>query len=499
MTTKNYTFLTILFTVVFLIKGCTTDFEEINTNPNQSNQGPSLDLLFGAIVPGFIGQNINSYQVPGQFVQQFAVKNSEEGALTQDDDAISRRTWEIFYSENGGALRNVELLKFEAENQGHQTYKAIANILKTYMLSQLTDLFGDIPYKDAGQGFKLEDRYLFPIYDSQQEIYDTMLADLENANSVLANSPATEIIDANRDLLFSGNKLAWRKFANSLRLRFLLRISEATNVSARVADIFNNSTNNPVFTSISDEPSFSYNSINNWPFDNSNPVIDEIRISETVVEIMKGNGGVNSVSTLQDPRLSWLLSPTANSITTGTPEFVGQPVGIASDITESDDRSLLSDNFKNLNTFWLLTFAEVNFIKAEAAFRGIISGNATDYYKAGINASLQRYGIDVSTATSTAYINDAVVNFASNQIKHIAIQRWLDQVNNGFEGYAVWRRMNFPTLSLGPDVVATQIPTRYFYSSKTTDKNQANADAAINRAPLNGNNTPLAKVWWDVN
>ena len=109
---------------------------------------------------------------------------------------------------------------------------------------------------------------------------------------------------------------------------------------------------------------------------------------------------------------------------------------------------------------------------------------------------MQRYGIDISDPESRSYVTSVVSNFTGNEVRHIAIQRWLDQVNYGFEGYSVWRRMEFPVLSLGPGVVAIQIHSRYFYSSKTTDKNQANADAAINRAPLNGLNTTFQKGWW---
>ncbi len=495
--TFSYTCITILS--LLFVTGCSESLEEINVNPNQSVENPSIDLLFGSILPGFINQVTSSYRIPGQLAQQFAVKNSDVGILTHDEDAESRRFWETVYSENNGALRNASFLAFEAEQQGHLAYQALGKIYKVYILSYTTDLFGDIPYVNAGQGFRLEDKFLFPEYDTQSNVYQVMLADLEDANNLLMNSPDSESqrIDESRDLLFDGDKMAWRKFANTLRMRLLMRISNIEMVNTQIRDIFDDPVTYPLFDSIDDEPVFSYNNSEDWPFTSENPDIEDVRLSSIVVDIMKGEGGDNAISDQQDPRLSVLLNPTANSVTAGTPEFVGQPIGIASDTEENETRSLLSSEFQNLNKFWLMTYAELLFIKTEAIHRGYISGDAKTTYINGVEASCKRYEIDITSTESVDYLASLDANFVGNEIKQIAIQRWLDQINNGFEGYSVWRRLNFPVISPGRDAVATQIPTRYFYSSKTTDKNQANADEAINRAPLNGLNTTLQKVWWD--
>lgn len=483
---------------LLLISSCSDSLEEINVNPNQSVENPSVDLLFGSILPGFVGQLISSYNTPGQLSQQFAVKNSEVGILTHDEDAISRRFWEIVYSENNGALRNASFLAFEAKNQENQVYEAIGLIYKVYILSYTTDLFGDVPYIDAAQGFRFEERFIFPKYDAQTTIYESMINDLEIANDLLSNSPDNQTIDESRDLLFEGDKMSWRKFANTLQLRLLMRISNVQNVSADVSKIFSDPTTYPILESIEDEPMFLYETLTEWPFNSDRANIDDVRLSATMVDIMKGEGGINKIADEQDPRLSFLIAPTANSITAEIPEFVGQPVGIASDIEENENRSLLSSNFQNLNKFWLITYAELLFIKAEAIHRGFVSGNANTLLIDGVRASLNRYEIDPSSTESMNYLTSISDNFLGNEIKQIAIQRWMDQVNNGFEGYSVWRRLNFPVLAPGRDAVITEIPTRYFYSSKTTDKNQANADEAINRSPLNGVNTTFQKVWWDT-
>lgn len=486
----------IVSATLLLNAGCTNDFEEINTNPNQAVSDPSLELLFGSILPGFIGQVEDAFIIPGQFAQQFAIKDSEAGLLTQDDDAISRRTWEIVYSENNGALRNATILSDEAKKQNNRAYEAIGNIYRVYMLSYTTDLFGDIPYDEAGNGSNLTPEDLFPAYDPQEEVYASMLEDLANANRLLAESTEEEEINEERDLLFSGDKLRWRKFANAMRLRLLLRMSQVQDVSGQVRTIFETE---PLYESNEDTPAFSFANPENWPFDEDREYDDfdseEIRLSSTLVNILNGEGGANQLSTVQDPRVMIWLKPTDSSVTLGIPEYVGQPVGVANDTAEDSERSLLSETFRELNTFWLSTYTELLLIKTEAIVRNMIPGSAQDTYREAVLQSILRYGGNLSEAS--VFLNNVTGQFNGNEIKHIAIQRWLDQPNNGFEGYSVWRRMDFPVLELGKDVVAEQIPTRYFYSSKTTDKNQANADIAIGRAPLNGNNTIFEKVWWD--
>ena len=96
-----------------------------------------------------------------------------------------------------------------------------------------------------------------------------------------------------------------------------------------------------------------------------------------------------------------------------------------------------------------MTYAELNFIAAEAIHRNVIAGNAVAAYQQGVEASLQRYGIDISDPESISYVTGVVSNFTGNGVRHIAIQRWLDQVNYGFEGYSVWSRMEFPVLFFG--------------------------------------------------
>ncbi|GJM27463.1 MAG: hypothetical protein DHS20C17_00980 [Cyclobacteriaceae bacterium] len=486
---------------------CDHGFEELNINPNQSENDPSLDLLFGSILPGFIGQVIGQDGNPvtgnggtanfgGELSQQFANKNSEVGRLSHDENAFHWVFWFSVYSENGGAMRNIAFLIEEAAKQENEVYMALGLIYKAFTLGYTTDLFGDVPYIDAGKGFLLEDQYLFPKFDPQQEIYKAMLNDLETANSLLASAPSNQLIDSNRDLLFAGDRMAWRKFANSLRIRILMRMSNVEDVGSRVAEIFN-SPDSPVLEGVKDEPSFSFSFQENWPYSLSNDPNNEKRLSATMVDILNGEGGVNKVADVRDPRLPVFVNPTIASIANGSPEYVGQPVGLISDFADDDERSMLTDYVRELNTVWLLTYADLLLLKAEAVHRGMISGDVTQIFEDGVKASLDRFGIDLSVSETTDFLASIKSNFSGNELKHIAIQRWIDNIFQGMEGYAIWRRTDFPILVTGPDATFDETPTRYSYTSHMLSENGENVNSAVNRAPLNGLNTSFNKVWWD--
>jgi len=125
------------------------------------------------------------------------------------------------------------------------------------MLSYITDLFGDIPYEDAGLAFLFDDKSFLPKYDPQEMVYKQMNDDLIAANEMLSSAEANQLIDEDRDLLFQGDRLSWRKFANTLRLRLLMRSSNKQDVSSQIATIFSSPTEYPVLSTIEEEPVFS--------------------------------------------------------------------------------------------------------------------------------------------------------------------------------------------------------------------------------------------------
>jgi hypothetical protein len=151
-------------------------------------------------------------------------------------------------------MRNVKNI-IDMSPDDKNGYRGVALVLKSWMFAMATDAYGDIPYTEATQG-KTDGKYA-PKYDKQEDIYAGILNDLKIANDILASSTT----DIKGDILYGGGSaslLKWRKLANSLRLRYLMRISKKRNVSADMQAIVSNPTLNPIFTSNSDNAELKY-------------------------------------------------------------------------------------------------------------------------------------------------------------------------------------------------------------------------------------------------
>lgn len=454
-------------------------FEEINVNPNNPAVVPA-EMLIPPIISGAVSSMNSSGTRAGQYVQHLAWLGG-----TSEGDGRYNLTGASYREEWNGAMRllkDVNQLRELGTANSQPQYTAIAHVMKVYILGLMTDAFGDIPYDDAGKGN--ESGKEFARFQAQQDVYRLMLADLESANQLLKNLPAGTIIA--RDILFSGNAVRWRKFANSLKVRILMRQSAKINVNAAIAQIFNNPTEYPVFENVADQAVLVYNNttdlytwfMQNPPTDGSGVDFNgDGRVSEVLVTML---------GTKNDPRLQVYASPTKNSYNANRANsavplvFRGQRAGLSlaeqnayytSSGLNKDDFSVVGRRHRRENRAFVMTFAELLLLKAEAIQRGMISGNANDTYLQGVRASFDKW--PATTATEVPFISDSqkTIYFAradaglstTEPLKQIAEQLWLDSYLNGFEGWSGWRRTGFPQIVPGPSVIA-RIPVRYTYS-----------------------------------
>src|SRR5690606_2193143 len=204
------------------------------------------------------------------------------------------------------------------EEDNLPNYKGVALILKSWMFSLATDSYGDIPYSQALNGKK---GVFFPQYDAQESIYDGILADLTEANTLLADA-----LPVSGDLIYGGDVQNWRKLANSLRVRYLMRISDRRDVSAQLTSIVENPDQFPLFTGNEDHAVYTYQSAapDQFPlFTYRIGSFNEFRASKTLTDWL--------IAT-DDPRLYIFVRPTP--ATEATPqtdddEYVGIPNGLA--------------------------------------------------------------------------------------------------------------------------------------------------------------------------
>ncbi len=454
-----------------LLAGMTScsDFEEININPNNPSTVPAnllLPTIISTTASSITGSGAGA---AGQFVQHlnYTGGNNEGFGRFVITGASFREEW-------NGPMRNVkdinQVLKI-AESSEQPEYQAVGLICKVQVLQLMTDAYGDIPYDEAGRA---DEGYEFPHFEHQQDVYQKMLDDLDTANELLKNLSSGTSID--NDILYDGDLQKWRKLANTLRVRILMRMSAQLDVTERIAAVFNNPDEYPVFESIDDEATLVYNNSTDfyrWYIQEQNLPADgsgvdfgsELRVSEAIVD---------SLQMHNDPRLTIYTAPTRNSYNANKQDptqplvYRGQPAGLSAveqAELNKDDYSVLSRTIRSESRAFLVTYSELMLLKAEAIVRGIINGDASDTYTQGVRASIEKWGF-VDANDTDAFLSRTDMQLADDTtraLSQIGTQMWIDSFLNGFEGYANWRRTGYPQLYVGPSVLS-DIPVRYIYS-----------------------------------
>lgn len=471
-----------LVVLVLAFQSC-KDFEEINTDPNNPAVVP-VEMLLPPIISGGANTMVSSGRRAGQYVQHLAYPGG-----TSEGDGRFNLTGANWREEWNGAVRlikDVNQMKLLAEQNNQPEYLALAHINKVYILSLVTDAFGDIPYDEAGMGNI--DGLEFPKFQGQEEVYQRMVEDLEIANSSLGELPAG--ITVSRDILYGGDLQKWRKFANALKIRILMRQSAKKDVSQQVAEIFNNTDRYPVFSNVDDGATLVYNNSSDYyswfiqnPSSDGSGVdfSDNARISDVMIGMLEKGA---------DPRLFIYAAPTRNSFLANASdpnkelEYRGQTAGLSSaeqdalyERTKYDDGdfSVVGRRIRRDNRAFLMTYSELLLLKAEAIQRNMgVSGQVEEVYQEAVNASFDKWKqVGSQTQSQNPYVSDsqreAYWARAVNQyepekaLTMIAEQYFIDSFLNGFEGWASWRRTGIPEIKPGPSVLAP-IPVRYVYS-----------------------------------
>lgn len=498
--------------LMILFSSC-SKFEEININPNNPATVPP-EMLLPPLISGAANSMNGSGNKAGQYVQHLAWLGG-----TSEDNGRYNLTGASFREEWNAPVRllkDVNQLRELGTSTSQPQYTAIASVLKVYILSLMSDAYGDIPYNEAGMGniAGME----FPHFQPQQEVFGLMLADLEAANQQFKALPAGAIIA--RDILFSGNAARWRKFANSLKVRILMRQSAKVDVKAAVTAIFNNPAEYPVFESVSDQATLVYNNntdlyswfIQNPPSDGSGVDFNgNTRISDVMVNLLKSKN---------DPRLQIFAAPTKNSYNANRTNpavplvYRGLRAGY-SDAEQNaeyartglnkDDYSVIGKRIRKENRAFLMTYAELLLLKTETIQRGMgVSGSAAQTYMEALKASLEKWpAVASASQTETPFISEAQKNeylaqasvglSSTDQIKQIAEQLWIDSYLNGFEGWAGWRRLGYPQIVPGPSVLSP-IPVRYTYSDN--EQNNPNLITFVQQTMGGVMPTHNTKVWF---
>lgn len=472
------------------VGACDKGLTDVNINPNAPSSA-SPALLFGTASVATARQIRSGMDLPPQGIAFWAQLMAEyqypEISYYQFRPTTADGWWSGWYA---GPLTDLEVARratIEA-NRPDQTGPIL--VVRAFAYSTMTGMWGDIPFTEANKG---DLGNFIPKYDAQALVYDSLLKNLADANTMMTTGSSF----GGQDPVYGGDLALWKKFANSLRARVGLSLSkrDAAKAQAEVAAAIAAGG----FTSNDDNAAIWWpgDGVNNNPWwDNQAPPAgqgtrDDARSSRTLIDTLKF---------LNDPRLPIWFRPVQEPLCGTTPlctdvapgGFRGMPVGLEASAAGAwgTKASRLALNVSAADQpSYFMTYAEFSFIKAEAAVRGwcttgCVNANAATYYNDGVRASLEQWG--ASAADITAYLAQASVLFpaagtTAEKLHAIGVQKWIAFFTQGVEAWFEWRRLGYPALApaLNPRTTGGVIPRRVNYPQSEQSYNQTNLNAAV--------------------
>ena len=470
------------FFALVIVVSCTNDFDEINQNPNAPENVAPQFLLANVIS---VVANQNTYEQGfrrSNYLAQFAASVEFE-RIDRYEMGTNSSYWNTLYQ----LLNDLESMR--NSSMSNEAYGALADILSSYLFSQLTDMWGSVPYSEA---INAQNGIVQPNYDTQAFIYTDpehgILTKLEEAVSILKATDQS----IQGDVMYGGNKNRWVRFANSLRVRYYIRIGK------RLSDF-------SALQNLVDSEVFMESNADNAVLPYLGAIPNQFPMSQAALGLYQEHRMTTTVDSIlklwNDPRIKVLYKPTQKSMLDGSPEYRG--------LQNGQNRETISDKGIDLNDISLfgavfrdvpdgvdaqfMQYAELQFALAEATERGWINGAVNDYYENGIRASFDYYGVDLPEG----YLEQPSVKLnGEDHLTKILTQKWLSLHTNGHEAWFNIRRTGIPNLKPGPDNLNNnKYPVRYLYpESEQATNSENNAEAAARM----GGNTINSKGWWEA-
>lgn len=514
---KNIIYILSFLLLNISLTSCFKKFEDMHDNPSFPDEA-TPESLFSNVIYSRIGERNGAHGEyfnltgAGLWAQQFSkIQYIDEDWYQYRSNYIDNY-WKNFYSGNSTtglaglydlelALKSVRERKEFNSSQGNEdlvlndeALEGAILVLRTYFFSVMTDVWGDIPYSESFQtkDFGFDQINTQPKYDLQRDIYTDFFERLEEANELLSKEGA---IERGADLIYQGDVIKWRKFANSLAARLYLRIS---NVDASVArdglsKLFNDPGEYPMFTSNEDDAELRYLAMQPYthPFYRNHYLDgrDDFAISSTMVELLEET---------EDNRIHIFASPTPESINNGEIEYIGQENGVPRSETNGllNTRSRIGYIFRDQpqNRSIVMSYAELLMIKAEAVLHHNVGGDVRSLVKEGIQASFaknyreaQNSGAPIPVEIDE--VQDAEIVFQKidwnkegGEERIILEQKFVAIFTNGAEAYAELRRTGWPKITRvrGAQIYQQGLPNRFPYPFSEQTTNSANlAEASV--------------------
>jgi len=427
----------------------------LNTDPDSPADVP-MKLMLPAIEQK-LGYNMGGNEIvrtTATWMQQFdgVDRQSYTEAIYQLVPGDVNNLWNAFYP---GILMNSKVMLTKAEALESPFNAGVARVLIGTTLGMATDLFGDMPFREAFRG---NENLLTPKFDTQEQIYDTLFTILDDAIADL--SATSDPIGIGGDVIYAGSAAKWKKAAYSIKARHLLQLSLVNGNAAYTAALTAVAGG---FTSNADDFSVP------WNVDNHNPIFQfmeqrgDVRMGATLIDMMKANN---------DPRLPFYAE------LDGDDEYTGSIAG-----SQNDAASLPGTYVAGATTpTVIMSYAELKFIEAEANFRLGQAVPARAAFQAGVAASV----LKVTGAANTAWLDANINGIANVTLELIMAQKYIATLGNN-QAFADYRRTGLPTMVLPIGALIPSMPVRFPYAQEEITYNGANVPAV----------TLSSKLWWD--
>ncbi|MFK7785787.1 MAG: SusD/RagB family nutrient-binding outer membrane lipoprotein [Crocinitomicaceae bacterium] len=480
----------ILLAVILVLISCRKDFDEINSNPNEPTIA-NVDYLFTqSLIKGggqFSTSTHSNVWTMMVWTQQMAdvngVLNASNPYAYSDD--WNDELWKEWYADVLSPVN--EVIRLTEDDPYLINKHSIARIWRVFTMQRITDLWGDVPYSEALQGFNSTgDPILQPAYDPQEDIYADLLNELKEATASLDAAQGNFL---GADIVYNGDLDSWAKFANSLRLRVAMRMVSA-NPTLAAQHIEELLLENNFISSNQENASIIYNAEIRNPFyelDNSGQGMRNP--SQFFIDQMISS---------DDPRISVYCEETPSSIALGTAPYSGVPNLLSS--SELNAMNVNAFTSSAVGTYFLqewtpvvlMGYPEVQFLISEAQFRGFSgSGSMQSNYELGVQAAFEEVGLPTDSAT----IFLANGGTFDGTLKQVITQKWITLAyKDGYEAFAELRRTGFPELTdhTGSLIDMTTLPKRLEYPISELTLNGTNVSSVGE-----GINDFFTPVWWN--
>lgn len=495
----------------------TKSFLDINTNPNQLPTASPSYVFTNALnttARNIAGNNDGGgsseigFYWSGQWTQGNGyIINTAQFAYQYTNGDFNY--WDPYFDN----LEDYQYVINNADANNQKYLKGPSKVMKAMLYQQLVDMYGNVPFTDALKATAS----LAPKFDDQKTVYEGLISLLDEAIVDLKANPFASAFTGS-DIVFNGNTTKWTQFANSLKMRILIRQTKVsgrdTYIKTEINKIVTEGSGfitgaevgiggtsfflatagklNPVYDRWGYDANGAKRALNNYPrltkflIDNLKASGDTLRMKR----IAYANGGENSST----PGVSTQKEISAN--------YSGTPFGVSSGYlpanTTSLGPSLLVKGEYN-RPYIIMTASEVQFLLAEAKQRYsdvTLPNTAKAYFEEGILQSFRVLG--ANTAGAAAYKGSGIQNYdwdaSTDKLAAIAIQKWISFVNfNGLEAWAEYRRTNLPVIPQSVQVPeANKRPLRFFYPNTESGSNSANVTA---QGTIDVFST---KLFWDV-